>query len=105
MSFLKKLFGGGNGSEAGAGEGAALGEESYKGFLIKAVEMRSGSEYQLAGTIEKEIGGELKSHSFVRADRISSRDDLVAMALAKGRQIIDEQGEGLFTQAWPRKPN
>lgn len=106
MSFLKKLFGGANGADVGgAKEGGALGEESYKGFLIKAVEMRSGSEYQLAGTIEKEVGGELKTHKFVRADRISSRDDLVAMALAKGRQIIDEQGEGLFSQTWPRKPN
>lgn len=105
MSFLKKLFGGGNDGAGAAQSDAALGEESYKGFLIKAVEMRAGSEYQLAGTIEKDVGGEHKTHKFVRADRISSRDDLVAMALAKGRQIIDEQGEGLFSQSWPQKPH
>jgi hypothetical protein len=51
---------------------------------------------QLAGTIEKEIGGEPKLYRFVRADRMSSRDELTVLALAKGRQIIDEQGEGIF---------
>jgi hypothetical protein len=95
MSFWKNLFGGGSSSAEPAGD-KALGEESYKGFLIKAIEMKAGSELQLAGTIEKEIGGELKSYRFVRADRMTSRDDLIAMALSKGRQIIDEQGEQIF---------
>jgi hypothetical protein len=95
MSFWKNLFGGGAASAEPDGD-RALGEESYKGFLIKAIEMRAGSELQLAGTIEKEIGGELKTYRFVRADRMSSRDDLVTLALSKGRQIIDEQGEGIF---------
>jgi hypothetical protein len=106
MSFLKKLFGGGEGGDAGGSKPAgALGEESYKGFLIKAIEMRAGSEYQLAGTIEKDVGGELKTYQFVRADRIGSKDELVSMALSKGRQIIDEQGDGIFRQTWPHKPN
>ncbi len=94
MSFLKRLFGGGEKQQGGAP--AVLGEESYKGYLIKAVHMQAGAEMQLAGTIEKEIGGELRSYSFVRADRISSREDLVSMALAKGRQIVDEQGDAIF---------
>src|ERR1700754_5086324 len=93
MSFWKKLFGGGGDeSAAPATGGAALGEENYKGFIIRAVEMRAGSEYQLAGSIEKDVGGELKKYDFVRADRISSKDELVSIALSKGRQIIDEQG-------------
>jgi hypothetical protein len=95
MSFLKKLFGGGSAASEPAGD-KVLGEEGYKGFLIKAIEMRAGSELQLAGTIEKDIGGELKTYRFVRADRMSSKDDLVALALGKGRQIIDEQGERIF---------
>jgi hypothetical protein len=95
MSFLKRLFGGGAETNAEAGD-KVFGEESYKGFLIKAIEMKAGSELQLAGTIEKEVDGELKTYRFVRADRMSSRDDLVALALSKGRQIIDEQGEGIF---------
>jgi hypothetical protein len=104
MSFLKKLFGGGDDAGQSSG-GGALGQEDYKGFLIKAVEMRAGAEYQLAGTIEKDVNGEHKTYQFVRADRLSSKDDLVPLALAKGRQIIDEQGEGLFGQSWPGKPN
>ncbi|UYO00921.1 MAG: hypothetical protein KIT02_06890 [Devosia sp.] len=95
MSFLKKLFGGGS-SDAAPKADKVLGEESYKGFAIKAIEMRAGSEYQLAGLIEKDVGGELKSYRYIRADRMSSVDDLVALALSKGRQIIDEQGEGIY---------
>lgn len=95
MSFWKNLFGGGAASTEPASD-KVLGEESYKGFLIKAIEMKAGSELQLAGTIEKDIDGELKSYRFVRADRMSSRDDLTAIALSKGRQIIDEQGEAIF---------
>lgn len=95
MSFWKNLFDGGSSNAEPAGD-KVLGEEGYKGFLIKAIEMKAGSELQLAGTIEKDIGGELKTYRFVRADRMTSRDDLIALALSKGRQIIDEQGEGIF---------
>lgn len=95
MSFWKNLFGGGSSSAEPEGD-KVMGEENYKGFLIKAIEMKAGSELQLAGTIEKDIGGEFKTYRFIRADRMSSRDDLQALALAKGRQIIDEQGEAIF---------
>jgi hypothetical protein len=95
MSFWKNLFGGGSSDAEPAGD-KVLGEEGHKGFLIKAIEMKAGSELQLAGTIEKEIEGELKTYRFVRADRMTSRDDLVTLALSKGKQIIDEQGEQIF---------
>ena len=100
MSFWKKIFGGGDGGAGNSSgrsiEPAVVGEESYKGFTIKAITMPAGSEYQLAGVIEKTVGGELKSYKFVRADRFSSKEDVVSFSLAKGRQIIDEQGEGMF---------
>ncbi|KKB10092.1 HlyU family transcriptional regulator [Devosia chinhatensis] len=95
MSFFKKLFGGGSASQEPQGD-KVLGEESYKGFQIKAIEMKAGSELQLAGLIEKEIDGETKSYRFIRADRMSSVDDLIALALSKGRQIVDEQGNGIY---------
>lgn len=98
MSFWKNLFGGGGEAKSPA---APAGEE-YKGYTIRATPMSVGSEYQLAGRIEKEIGGELKVHEFVRADRLSSRDEATSFALAKARQIIDEQGDGLFGQKWPK---
>jgi hypothetical protein len=97
MSFWKNLFGGGGSSEPAPAPG-----EEYKGFTIRPTPMAAGSEYQLAGLIEKTIGGELKTYKFVRADRMSSRDDAVSLALAKGRQIIDEQGEAVFSQSWPK---
>lgn len=92
MSWLSKLFGGGGPAAPAAPESG----EDYKGFTIRPRTMANGSEFQLAGTIEKDIGGEKKSYDFVRADRFSSRDEAASVALAKGRQIIDEQGEGIF---------
>ena len=95
MSFLKSLFGGG---KSGAAKiDAPLGEESYKGFLIKAISMPVGSEFQLSGTIEKDIGGELKTYRFVRADRLSNRDEAATVSINKGRQLVDEQGDKLFS--------
>ena len=95
MSFLKSLFGGGKTGDSAPAKPAA--QESYKGYLIKAVPMQVGSEHQLAGTIEKEIRGELKSYRFVRADRFGGRDEAASRALAKGQQLIDEQGDRLFS--------
>jgi hypothetical protein len=95
MSFLKSLFGG-NGEDKQAGAGKVLAEEEYKGFTIRATEMKVGREFQLSGIIEKSVGGELKTHRFIRADRLGSPEQAAQLGLAKGRQIIDEQGERLF---------
>lgn len=95
MSFWRKLFGGGG----DAGNGGAPGvdaQEEHEGFVIKATLMRVGSEYQIAGTIEKEIDGEVKSYSFIRADKFTDKADAANATLGKGRQIIREQGRTLF---------
>lgn len=94
MSFLKKLFGGG-GDDTGGGD-RVLESAEHKGFTIRAIEMRAGSEYQLCGEIEKQVGEEAKVHRFIRADRLSSVEQAASAALDKARQIVDEQGEGLF---------
>jgi hypothetical protein len=98
MSFLKKLFGGGGTDDGRQGDGPAkvLGSEEYKGFTIRAVEMRVGGEFQLCGEIEMEIDGETKSQSFIRADRLTGAEEAARITLAKGRQVIDEQGEAVF---------
>ena len=96
MSFLSKLFGGGGKGGAESGPAKAAAEEEYKGFVIRATPSPVGSEHQLAGTIEKAIGGEVKSYKFVRADRLSTRYEAAARAIDKGKQLVDEQGEGLF---------
>jgi hypothetical protein len=96
MSFLKSLFGGGKSAES-MGASKAAAEESYKDFIIKATPMSAGGEHQICGVIEKVIDGEQKSYRFVRADRVSSLDQAASLTISKGRQIIDEQGEHIFS--------
>jgi hypothetical protein len=95
MSFYKKLFGGG-GSDTPAAP-RVLGEQEHKGFIVRAIEMKIGGEYQLSGEILKTIGDEMKSHRFIRADRLSSEEQATSVSLTKGVQIIDEQGDRLFS--------
>lgn len=104
MSFWKKLFGSG-GSDSSVGTGTGAAEEQYKGFTIRASLLPAGREYQLSGTIEKVVDGVVRRQDFVRADRFSSKDEAQGFTLAKGRQIIDEQGDALFNQSWPAKPH
>ena len=99
MSFLKRLFGLGSGSSGEAAPGAPLKEIEHKGFTIGATPYQSDGQYQTCGLISKEIGGEVKEHRFVRADRFASLDDAVSVTLRKGQQIVDEQGERIFSQS------
>ncbi len=94
MSFWKKLFGGG-GSGASEPAGPARSTE-HKGFTIEARPYQEGGQYQVAGTISKQVGDEMKEHRFIRADRFPTQDEAADFALLKGRQIIDQQGDRLF---------
>lgn len=94
MSFLKRLFGGGGSSDSG--EPAVAAEAEHKGFTIRATPFREGGQFQTCGVVSKEIGGEMKEHRFIRADRFASLEDAANHAIVKGRQVIDEQGERLF---------
>ncbi|WP_116654937.1 HlyU family transcriptional regulator [Pelagibacterium sediminicola] len=95
MSFLKSLFG--LGSDKAPATPSVDAQEEHEGFVIKATLMKAGGEFQIAGTIEKEIDGETKTYSFIRADKFSNKDDAAAATLGKGRQIIREQGAALFS--------
>jgi hypothetical protein len=79
------------------GNAAAPPEEDpveYNGYRIRPTPFpRLG---QTAGIIEKEIGGEVKEHRFVRAETHSSHEEAIAFSIAKAKQIIDEQAERLF---------
>jgi hypothetical protein len=97
MSFLKSLFGiGGSKGETSGGPAATAKEAEHKGFIIRATPYKDGGQYQTAGSIVKEVGGEMKEYKFVRADRFSTMEEAADLSLSKGRQIIDEQGERLF---------
>lgn len=92
MSFFRKLFGGGAPKDNAPPQGV-----DYKGFMIAAQPYKEGGQWQLAGVIWKEVNGERKEHRFIRADKFTGKDEAAEIALAKARQIIDEQGERIFT--------
>ena len=98
MSFLKSLFGFGGGKEEAAGPAATAKEAEHKGFIIRATPYKEGGQYQTAGTIVKEIEGQMKEYKFVRADRFSTIEEAAELSLSKGRQIIDEQGDRMFSK-------
>ncbi len=93
MSFWKSLFGG------GAAESAEKASEpvEYNGFTIRAAPYKAEGQYQTAGTITKDVGGVVKEHKFVRADRHASYDDAVEFSLSKARQILDQSGDRMFS--------
>jgi hypothetical protein len=93
MSFLRKLFGGRDDTEAAA---KAAEPVEYKGYLIRAEPFKNDGQYQTAGTIERDIGGVRKQHRFIRADAFASYDDAANFSLTKARQMVDLVGERMF---------
>ncbi len=93
MSFLRRLFGSKVAAETAEADGPSV---EHKGYTIKATPYVAQGQHQLCGVIEREVGGELKSARFIRADRFAAREDAEQAALAKGRQIVDEQGDKVF---------
>lgn len=89
------LFGGGNGDGTAApGNDVSV---DYKGFTIRPTPRQAEGQWQVVGIIAKEVDGELREETFIRADKCASSDEAVEMILRKGRQIIDEQGTRLFS--------
>ena len=85
---------------AGGGSGGA--EESmpavdYKGYRIRPTPYLNGGQYQTAGVIQKDTADGVKEHRFVRAETHPSKDDAAAFAVTKGKQIIDQQGDRVFS--------
>ena len=93
MSFWKSLFGGGRG---GSGPAKPAAETEHNGYRIVAEPYLEGGQYQVAGRVSRQIGGELKEHRFIRADRFGSLEEAADVALMKGRQIVDQQGDRMF---------
>jgi len=84
---------------AGAGDDGPPAEAvDYKGFRIKPAPYRTdGGMFQTAGTIEKDGAEGVRTHSFIRADTHASREDAIAFVVAKAKQIIDMQGDRIFS--------
>jgi hypothetical protein len=95
MSMLKELWERLMGVRPGADE-VAVQTVEYKGYRIRPAPYHSGSQYQTAGTIEKDFPSGVKEHRFVRAEAHASKDEAVEFSLLKARQIIDQQGDRMF---------
>jgi len=87
-----------------SGEPSAGEATEYKGFRIRPTPFAAKSGFQTSGVIEKDFDEGLKTSSFIRADTHPTRDDAAAFAVAKGKQIIDEQGDRLFDERPARRP-
>jgi hypothetical protein len=90
MSLLSRLFGGGSTPQAGAEP------LDHNGYTITPAPIREGNSYRISARIEKEIGGETKTHTLIRADTIDNLDTAVTASTAKAKMLIDEQGDRLF---------
>jgi hypothetical protein len=97
-SFFKGLWArlGGAGDSASSSEPKAEAVE-YKGFRIRPAPYSAKGQFQTAGVIEKDFEDGMKEHRFVRAETHPSKDDAATFAIAKGKQIIDEQGDRIFS--------
>ena len=93
MSFLKRIFGGGS---AGPAADRAVAEETYEGHRIEATPMKEGSQWRLCARLTKTIGDDARTHQLIRADLFQSETDAATAAIAKARQVIDEQGDRLY---------
>lgn len=95
-SFLSKLFGSFGAGKAESSSATAEKAEVYNGFRLVAQPVRDGSQYRIAGRIEKEGPDGVLVREFIRADMFSSAEEAVEFTLRKGRQIIDQTGPQLF---------
>jgi hypothetical protein len=97
LSSLKALWARLVGGDAGAASTGAIEAVDYKGYRIRPAPYRAGSQYQTAGSIEKDTPDGLKQHHFIRADTYANLDDAIAFTVSKAKQMIDLQGERLFS--------
>jgi hypothetical protein len=88
MTFWKKWF-----ATATVSHNKPVQSVEYKGYLIEAQPYKDGGQYQLAGTISKDG----RVHRFVRADKFTDKDEAADIAISKGKLIIDQSGDRVFS--------
>ncbi|WP_114764724.1 HlyU family transcriptional regulator [Vibrio rhodolitus] len=91
MGLFSRLFGGGAPAKK-----IEVEPVEYKGFLIYQEAIAESGQYRIAGRIEKEIEGEIKSHRFIRSDVLSSQADADEFMLKKAQMFIDQMNGKIF---------
>ncbi|RVT84531.1 hypothetical protein DXV76_12705 [Rhodobacteraceae bacterium CCMM004] len=90
MSLWSRLFGGGGTSAQ------ARAAERYEGYDIYPEPINEGGRWRISARIEKDIDGEVKSHTLIRADTLESAEAAQTASTAKAKMLIDEQGDAIF---------
>jgi len=94
-SFISKLFG--KKTSAHDPEPQRETPVSYEGVsIICAPEKIDGGQWRLSGIIAKTGDTGVMERYFLRVDSFPTREQAIDVTLAKGKQIIDEQGSRLF---------
>jgi len=94
--FFSKVLGAFSGGGAAAVAGGKEHAQKIGDYTVVATPRKEGAQYRLAGRIEHDVNGETLIRNFVRADLFSSEDDTVETTFRKAKQIIDQNGAGLF---------
>ena len=65
--------------------------------LIYQDAIAESGQYRVAGRIEKEFDGEIKTHRFIRSDVVSNKQDADELMLKKSQMFIDQMGDNIFS--------
>ncbi|MGQ0609963.1 MAG: HlyU family transcriptional regulator [Paracoccaceae bacterium] len=89
MSLLSRLFG---------SRSAPKTPEPilHKDCRIYPDPIREGAIFRIAARIEKDFGGQTRTHRLIRADTRSTADEAAQASADKARQAIDQLGDSLF---------
>lgn len=68
----------------------------FEGYLIYPEPIAEGGQYRLAGRICQQVGDELKTHPFVRADLLSSREGAADLMVSKAKLFIQQNQGQIF---------
>mgnify|MGYP000539584069 CR=1 FL=1 len=92
--FFKRLF------ASAANENEPQGndpDEVYNDVELFARPVGEGGQWRVAGTLRKQVEGQVVERKFVRADLLPDQETARTMTLAKARMIIDQNGDSLWT--------
>jgi hypothetical protein len=91
VGLFSRLFGGKKPDQP-----AQVEPIEYKGFLIYQEAISENGQFRIAGRITKDIGGEVKTHRFIRSDVLPSQSDADEFMLKKAQMFIDQMGDSIF---------
>lgn len=100
-SFVSKVLSIFGGKSAAEPSPAAESREAYQDVSIVARPLKEGSQYRIAGFIEKRVGESVMVRNFIRADVFTSEKEATEFTLRKARQIVDQHGASLFADGAP----